>query len=755
MTYVRVAGRAALLFAITTIAAQAEDAAAPADSAGDNVLESIVVTAEKRAEDLQKTPIAITAFSEDAIAQQNILNFRDLSGRVPGLLAPKRSTAYTTQQYAMRGIGEIDTYPEPAVSVYVDDVYLARTVGSVYDTPDLERVEVLRGPQGTLYGRNSSAGAIRFITKDPTATDSADVSVTAGTYRNQDFEARINGAILDDDKLDGSLTAVRHTRDGWTRDVSLGRDVNDLSLTVVRGKLKSQPTSSLSAILSVDGMADRSSQSYYTPVNQPNGIPSGNPTNPNVTYSSTLPLNYTTVWGGSLTVKYDIDAALALKSVTALRAMHGPIYYDNDGVTQIKGDSYAGFDQRYRTQEFDFTGNYARVNFVAGLYYFHEYFHNDRLSQGAASPLDNVGAIVWTNNYLYTESYAAFAQADYKLTERLTGTLGARYTIDNRRFDNFGEIKTNTALIYPLPGNSDPALFSSLFTAPFSHFDVHDPWTKFSSFTPKAALAYQWTPYVLTYASYSKGFKSGGYDLRATSVQASTVPYQPQLTIAYELGVKSTFLEDRLSANLAVFYNKVEDIQVRATAPAALNGGISYSGLINAGNGHTEGAELEVAATPLEGLKLSSSLAYLQTAYDTFTATLPANVPGRTTLLGADFPYSPRWQASLGPNYRLPLPVAGAWRVGVDAQFESRRYSDIYNTAQLAIKAQTFVNGTLNYSSAADDWSAGVQVKNLFDVQNNQAGGYAPTNAGQYPLFYYAYNEPRFINLFFKKHFGG
>jgi iron complex outermembrane receptor protein len=725
-----------------------------AAGAGDNVLESVVVTAEKRSEDLQKTPIAITAFSADTIAQQNILNFRDLSGRVPGLLAPKRSTAYTTQQYAIRGIGEIDTYPEPAVSVYVDDVYLARTVGSVYDTPDLERVEVLRGPQGTLYGRNSSAGAIRFITKDPTATDSADVSLTAGNYRNLDFEARVNGAILDDDRLNGSLTAIRHTRDGWTRDVTLGTDVNDLSLTVVRGKLKSQLTPKLSATLSLDGMADRSSQSYYSPVNQPNGVPSGNATNPDLTWTNTLPLNYTTVWGGSLTVKYDINAELALKSVTAFRGMHGPIYYDNDGVTQIKGDSYAGFDQKYHTQEFDLTGNYDRLNFVTGLYYFYEYFHNDRLSQGAASPLDNVGSIVWTDNYLRTESYAVFGQLDYKLTDRLTGTLGGRYTIDDRRFDNFGEIKTKTALIYPLPGNYDPALFGSLFTAPFSQFDVHDSWTKFSSFTPKAALNYQWTPELLTYASYSKGFKSGGYDLRATSAVSSSVPYKPQLTIAYELGLKSTFLEDRLSANLAVFYNKVDDLQVRATAPAALNGGISYSSLINAGNGHTEGAELEVAAAPTEGLRISSSLAFLQTAYDTFTATLPRNVPGRTTLVGADFPYSPRWQASLGPNYRLPLPVAGAWRVGADAQYESRRFSDIYNTLQLAVKAQTFVNATLNYSSAAEDWSAGVQVKNLFDVQNNQAGGYAPTNAGRYPLFYYAFNEPRYVNVFFRKRFG-
>ena len=131
------------------------------------VVGDVVVTAQRRSESLQKTPVAVTAFGQEEVKTQAISTFRDLSGRVPGLLAPRRSTAYTTQTYAVRGIGEIDTYPEPAVAVYVDDVYLARTVGSNYDTPDLERVEVLRGPQGTLYGRNSSAGAIRYITKEP------------------------------------------------------------------------------------------------------------------------------------------------------------------------------------------------------------------------------------------------------------------------------------------------------------------------------------------------------------------------------------------------------------------------------------------------------------------------------------------------------------------------------------------------------------------------------------------------------------
>jgi iron complex outermembrane receptor protein len=736
--------------AITT-AVQAADAANAADETAGPRLEEVVVTAQRRSESLQETPIAVTAFSKDAIEQQKIATFRDLSGRIPGLLAPKRSTAYTTQQYSIRGIGEIDTYPEPSVAVYVDDVYLARTVGSLYDTPDLERVEVLRGPQGTLYGRNSSAGAIRFITKDPTSTPGGEVGLTYGSYDNVELRARVNGPILADDRLNGAFSVIRHTRDGWTYSIPLRQHVNDLDLTVLRGKLSSQLTDRLTAVLSADGMWDRSSQSYYSPINQPDGVPGGAKPDPNLTWSDTLPYNKTTVYGGSLTLKYLLDEHLTLKSVTAVRGMHGPIYYDNDGVTAIKGDSYAGFDQHYRTQELDLNGEYDRVNFVAGLYHFYEYFHNHRLSQSAGSPRDNVGTVTHTNNYLRTESWSAFGQLNYKATDKLTVTLGGRYTVDRRRFDNFGQQSVGVPLHDPQDWGYDPGRWAGLYGAFQTTFDAHAPWTKFSSFTPKIGVQYQWTPDLLSYASYSEGFKSGGYDLRTTSLTGSLTPYQPQITKAYELGAKSRWLDGSLTANLAIFYNKIKDFQVRATSTAAL--GLVSNQLINAGDAESWGGEFEVAARPIDGLQINASAAYLKTRYATFTATLPRNVAGRTTLLGLDFPYAPEWQLSLAANYRLPVNTPGAWRLGADAQYESSRFIDVFNTPQTRVRPQTFVNATVNYTTADEAWKLGVRVQNLFDLQRLQAGGYSPTNAGVNPLYYAAYNEPRMVNVFATRSF--
>ena len=733
--------------------AASEAQAAPAKPAA-NDLGTVTVTSQRRAEALQKTPIAVTAFGRDAVEQQKISTFRDLSGRVPGLLAPKRSTAYTTQTYALRGIGEIDTYPEPAVAVYVDDVYLARTVGSLYDTPDLERVEVLRGPQGTLYGRNSSAGAIRFITKEPTSEFSGEAGISLGNYNDRNVKLRVSGGILPDDKLNGSFSLIRHMRDGWTHSVPLNKDVNDLDITAVRGKLKSRLTDQLTVTFAADGMWDRSSQSYYTPVNQPNGQPTGAKTDPDKTWSTVLPLNHTTVWGSSLTVKYDIDDHLSLKSVSVARGMHGPIYYDNDGVTSIKGDSYAGFDQKYRTQEFNLNGEYEQFNFVTGLYWFSEYFHNHRLSQSIVSNSDNVGQISHTDNELYTNSYALFGQLNWKFTPQLTGTVGGRYTVETRRFDNYGQKQGGLPLVYPLPGNFDESLFGTLFRpnqAGYVQFDVAAPWKKYTSFNPKLGLQYQWTPDVLAYASFSQGFKSGGYDLRASDLATSSAPYKPQITTAYEAGLKTAFFENKLTANLAVFYNRIKDFQVRVAAPPNLGGQGNI--LLNTGRAHSTGLELELAARPATGLTVGGTLAYLETGYDTFTATLPNNTPGRTTLVGLDFPFAPKWQASLNANYRLPLDLPGSWRIGGDLQFESKRYPDVYNAKQLRVRGQTFVNSTINYTAEDESWNAGLAVKNLFDLRRNQAGGYQTRLAGQYPHYYYAYNEPRFWSVFVNKKF--
>lgn len=738
-TRILLAGVVSSAFPLASAVAAEVDAEADAD-ADRYGLADIVVTAERREGNIQKTPIAITAFDESLIKQQDISTFRDLSGRIPGLLAPKRSTAYTTQTYAMRGIGETDTFPEPTVAVYVDDVYLARTVGSLYDTPDLERVEVLRGPQGTLYGRNSAAGAIRFITKDPTSEFGGSASLSLGNYDNFDARLRLNGAIVPE-LLDGSISVIRHTRDGWTHNVTLDDDVNDLDLTVVRGKLKAYPSDRLTLTLSGDAMWDRSTPSYYAPVYQPDGVPgSGTKTNPDRTWADPEPLNKTTVYGGSLVAKYEIDDNFTVKSVTALRGMHGPINYDNDGISLVSADSWSDFKQYYRTQEFTLNGEFGNWNFVAGVYYFYEYFRDLRVRWSGTSRTPNLGQVVYSRGALETESYAAFGQLNYSFDDRWSVTLGGRYTSDDRSFKNEGASRSNVPLVYT-PYPDVDAIFASA-----TNWFFTDENADFSAFNPKVSVQYQHDPNLLLYASYSQGFKSGGFDIRATTVTASINPYRPQTTTAYEVGVKAKLFDNTLVANLAVFYNEIEDFHVRASDLVT-----RVTQLLNAGDGHTQGFELELSALPTQRLRFGASVAYLETKYDTFTATLPGNTAGRTTLIGLDFPFSPKWQAGFSATWDLPIDTAGVWRVGVDGQYESAR-KDLYNTPELTVRKQAFFNGSFSYTGEDESWTAGINVKNIFDLRRNQAGGYAPTS-GPNGNYYFAYNEPRLINVFIRKNF--
>jgi iron complex outermembrane receptor protein len=695
----------------------------------------------------------VTAIGSDAIQQERIATFRDIAGRIPGLVAPRQSSAQTTQTYSMRGIGEPDTFPEPAVAVYVDDVYLARTVGSLYDTADLERVEVLRGPQGTLYGRNSSAGAIRFITKDPTAVPSLYLSGAYGSYDNIELQTRINGPILADDKLNGSFSIIRHTRDGWMYDIPLSRHVNDLDLTMLRGKLKSQINDRLTVTLSGDGMFDRSSQSYYAPVNQPNGqTGTGVRTDPDITWAESPPFNRTNAYGGSLTAQYRLSDALALKSVTAFRGFDGRIYYDNDGVTAIKADSYGAFRQDQETEELNLNGEFDRLNFVFGLYYFRERFFNDRLNESATANVDNIGQILRVTNQVLTTNYSGYGQANFKISDVFTLTAGGRYTTDLRKFHAVIGSKSNTALLEPWLWDYDPNVLEQRYGAFANSITVTPDSRRFSNFTPKLGIEVQWTRDILQYFSYTKGFKSGGFDLRSTTVASASTPYRPQIVTAYEMGLKARLLDNHVIANLAVYYNDVKDLQLRATSPATPTSP-GFSGIINAASGDTEGAELEVTVAPIEDLRIGGSAAYLQTKYKSFTAALPPNPAGRTTLLGLDYPLSPKWQLSGNLDYKLPIQMPGAWRFNTDIQYESQRYFDLYNTPQDLQGPQTFVNGTVSYTTRDDSLTTGIQANNIFNKRYDQRTTYQPANAGEYPNYARAYNNPRMVNVFINKTF--
>lgn len=721
----------------SVFAAPAPDAPAPGNDGAEEVtdigLTEVTVTAERRATDLQNTPIAVSSVNADALQQQGLADFRDLAGLIPNLVEPKRSTAYTTQIFSIRGIGETDTYPSPSVALYVDDQYLARSVGAMYDTPDLDRVEVLRGPQGTLYGRNSPAGAIRFLTPDPTDETRAYAEFGYGSYNEVDGRVTASGALVPG-VLDASIAYVHRQREGWMHDDTLDRDVNAITLDTVRAKLLLKARGDLQFLLAVDGMLDGSDASFYSA-----GVGTGPAatwagSNPNTTGAALAPYNRTRTGGVSLRISDSLNDHLSFKLVSAVHAMNGPILYDNTGVAAISNINWAGFTQSQQTQELTLNGDWDRVHFVAGLFYFHEYFNNNRIAETAASAAGTSGTLNQYNSDLTTHSYSAFGEASYRVTDALTVTAGGRYTLDQERFINTGI----TAGGVPLINSGDQATLLNyayrLAAARPGAAYATDNSGAWANFSPKVSLEYQWTPHLMQYATFSMGFKSGGFDLRATSAAQSSATYDPETTSTYEVGLKGEYFDRRLRLNLAAFYNDISNVQVSIydqTIPALRR--------MNGGDAYTEGVEIESSALPLPGLQWDASLAYLATGYGRFGGALPpGNLGGITTLVGRQFPLAPHIQINSGVNYTLPLPAAaGVVRVGINGQYQTAFFTDIYNSAALRMPAQSFFNATLNHTSADTHWYTALSVKNFTDRQYAQTGSVTAAYA------YYGYNPPR------------
>ncbi|MEE3622612.1 TonB-dependent receptor [Nitrospirillum sp. BR 11752] len=686
----------------------------------------IVVTAEKRQTRLQETPIALTAYTADTLQDQHISTVRDLAGLVPGLTVPRGGITPTTQLFFLRGIGETDPIFDPAIAQYVDDVYIPRSIAASPLLAELERVEVLRGPQGTLYGRNTSAGAIRYITRDPNDEVRLSVDAGVGTWGAFESHGYVSGPLIAN-KLYASLAYGHEQHDGYTHDPTINKDVNDLNVDSARAKLKLQATEDLDIQLTLDAKRDRSTTAYYTPKNQPGGG-----FDPSLSFAEPQPQNNSNSGGAALRITQALGDKFTLKSVTAYRLFgQAPVTYDNDGEAAVKQVNFIRYYENELTQEFQANGSWGPLDFTSGLFYLHENFSSDRNGFSYPSlanpPQDQVGNTK-------TDSYAAYGQGDYHVTDKLTGTVGLRYTIESRDFTyrQFDDTLTGTRITDASGNPIVPATATNKAGA----FQTKSDATWYS-LTPKFAASYQWTPDLLTYASYSKGFKAGGFDNRASALINAQLPYQPEKVETYEVGVKSQWWERRLLVNLALYYNDYTNLQATATDPATLR-----SRRLNAASAYTEGFELETTIQPFEGLRWDNSASYTLALYDQF----PNYAGIGTSASGNRLPYAPRWTFRTAPTYTLPLAVPGQAQVGVDAQFQTLSYADVANSWQVTIPAQWNVNLFAKYTTEDERWTFSATVRNLSDRRLPQGGSYSASAAGT--VWTFVESPPR--TVFFK-----
>lgn len=743
-----------------------------AQSANASDTREIIVTAQRREQNLRDVPIAVTALQGRFLEERAMTTVENLSGLAPGLLVSSTATQPNNAQLSIRGSVQQNgsIVLDPSVGLYLDGVYIGKAQGSIFDINDLERIEVLRGPQGTLYGRNTLAGAISFVTRKP--DDTLRVSAEAG-YGNYDaFTVRglINIPITD--HLFVKLSGMSYKRDGNVRLVPDPYTIGSTPLSFIYnnavvphpagggtlpGRVGSRNRQSLMAQVrfapsddfTIDysydysrtrGMADSSQLDSVDatgflgadcPYGPANCIPAYLYVQPK--YSKTLSTDVThldriEINGHGLVGTWNLGA-VTLKSITGYREM------DYDGaVVELDGTplwlASGGLDTRYESfsQELQAAGKIGeRLNYVAGLYYFWD--------KGFTSSPQSFffGAVNYDTNWGgTTRAYAVYGQADYAITDQITLTAGLRYTKERKTIVRRSVLLPDTVLVDVRKSDGVSKSFSAL--------------------NPTVVLAYKPNERINTYIKFAQGYRSGGFNGEATSNIATTTPFRPETINSFEAGLKTSWLDGKLDLNLALFHNRHKNMQLSVfTATSSL-----ASLLQNAGSATMKGIEVEVSARPDPSLRLSGSFAYLDAAYKSYRDT---NALGEVVNVAKNrtIPHAPKYQVSASLDWRA-FERSGGDRLHfiIDARYTSSYYLYAYaktpapdfplvpDTALAQAQSLTLLDVQLRYQEipvgSSKAWIS-LWAKNLGNTHRKVNGIHFGAQFGGLNIA--NYNEPR------------
>lgn len=699
-------------------------------------IEEVLVTAQRRESSLQSVPIAVSSFAAQELEMRQVDNIGDLQTLVPNL-SVHVGDANNAVVY-IRGVGQIDSiaFFEPGVGIYLDDVYLGRAQGAFLDVVDVERIEVLRGPQGSLYGRNSVGGALKYISTAPTEELSGNVSATVGNYGRSDFKGTISGPLIDD-VLAGRLTVAKLKRDGYSDNAFDNKHDGDQDTSFIRSVLRYQPNENVSvqwAADYTDSDPDRSrTPAKEAPINVLVVDPytfgasvdsfaaDSDPFKVNADFNR---LEETETKGTDLNISWAISDQLTFKSITSYRELAYATELDLDGTPRNAFGIFYYNDQQQTSQELQLSYQSERLSAVGGLYYFNE--ESDTFDGGVFS---NFLIAVSGTTESSTDSYAIFGQLDYDVTDKLTATVGFRYTEEEKDYERQTEDFDLTALagigFDPITGAvvyANPALLSPRSTdltlgggigvpQPFADPKPAD----FENFSPKLGVKYQLTDAAHIYASASSGFKSGGFNGRVADAQLK--PYDEETLTSFELGYKSLWLDDRLRLNAAAFYNEYDDLQVSSFETTA-DGGAILPVFSNAGEAVIQGAEVELTLRVTEALTINANIGYLDAEYkEYFAAADPVtntvvDVSGERKMVNA-----PEWDTFLGATYVLPISDWGKLTLMGDVSYRSKTYLEINSSENLAQEGYSVVNAGIMLEPLNSSWMVLLGGKNLTDEE--------------------------------------
>ena len=723
--------RAALLASIAvsglavTAPVMAQEEAASAESGNE-----IIVTARRREENLLDVPIAVSAFSGEALELRGALDLTDIGNITPNTTLETSRGSNSTLSAFIRGIGQQDPVSgfEPGVGIYLDDVYLNRPQAAVLDIYDVERIEVLRGPQGTLYGRNTIGGAVKYVTKRLPQEFALSARATVGTYDQADGVLTMSAPIGDIVRVGGSV--ARLSRGGFGDNLTTGRENYNKDIWAGRGTVE----------VHGEGIFARISGDYtHDKSNERGGhrlIPSQLTNAPVLSdvYDTrgalVSPRQDVKAWGVSLFVEGELNDTLTVRSITAYRKDDSASPIDFDALPAADVDVPGGYFNEQVSQEVQLLVDAGPFSGMVGAYYL----------DATADTLFDVrlfttlsGLTAFTNAAVDTETYAIFGDFTYDLSEQLSLSVGGRYTWDKR---------TANILRQNYLGGGSPFFGGAgvAFGAASTNFSGQ---RDFKKFTPRVSLSFKPTPDDNIYASFSQGFKGGGFDPRGVGANApdlngngirgendevaAFLSFRPESVDSYEVGYKGNAFDGGLTYALAGFYADYTDVQIPGSVACIVGGLPSFCGVTsNAGKATFKGVELEFNARLGESvardgdrLNLLGAVGYIDAQFDQYISNI-ASVPTDVAAF-RDVQNTPSWTASATLAYMTPV-GAGRLNLGTTVSYRSSTTQFEIPNPYIDQSGYALVDASLVYTAPDDRWSIGLYGKNLLDKEYKTSG---------------------------------
>lgn len=649
-------------------------------------LPPVVVTAERVPGVAEKTPVSVTVVSSEDIEAKGIYQLNDLVGVVPGVAVPN-GYSNMPQAVGIRGVGVSQPAMAQAVGIYVDDVPLLRGYATaLWDLPDLARVEVLRGPQGTLYGQSSTAGAVKLVSLEPDQIDRSWISAGFGNLGQREvrglFGARLQPGVS------ASLALSHRASDGFAYNATRGERINKLEATQFRTKLKLDLGSAARVTFAVDGLLDGSDTNTINyPLNHPAAAP-------RVSFTASDAGAFERRAGGaSATAEWDVRADTKLRSITAYRGYtDDPTVADWGGLETTRYALSQQVRQRTFSQELQLTHRTANADLVAGALLLRDRFDFNRYTStfplAAASP-----SYAQAKTHQEIEDIGLYAQGRYRWTERLGTTAGLRaYRTRQDAANAFW--RTDAQFVPTLQVYDAPSLRTSE-----------------TGLLPRVGIDFTPSPTTFAYASIAKGEKFAGFNRAAESALSAQVAARPENVTTYEAGTKLRSTPQRFSLSAAVFYNDYQNYLASLNNTTVNGTLVPDSVFLNAGRARTYGLDLEMQQAFTRSLSATASVEWLRSQFREFANPTGAAASDYT---GNELPYAPRWSAALGVKNRFAAPggsVTGdAW-----LQFVDRQYVDAANTGALRVPRQTYLNFALVYTQGDGPWQVSFRVRNATD----------------------------------------